>query len=333
MSNKHNNQSGRPWIKYLLIAAGGFLLYRNLRSRGFLGGPPPPPPPPMPTWGYAQPPVVLQAPIDFVPAPAAHREPGEFGIDGEPLNARKNRALKKTRAAAGLADDYQLYASAAPKPKSTSGGPWNAMKQHRPWMGAGLGGNGDTSYEVHKPSPVVEKIRQIVSTPARHPASDPMVFLRQIYQKYALQEERAMQSVEQARAVARALAQKQNELNRRKADLDRLRELQRQKGGSQYNVQAAKASLAWQQTERDISSLKRELEVKKDLVLMQAEPLRKAEQELLDVSSDVIKEYEVHPQKFEQQYKPEKLNDFLVAAALATKQPVVASEPGGAPER
>lgn len=200
-------------------------------------------------------------------------------------------------------------------------------------LGRGLGTNGDTSYEVYKPSPVVEKVRQIVSAPARHPDSDPMVPLRQTYQKYALQEKQAAQSVERARAVASALTQKQNELNRRKADLDRLRELQRQKGGSQYNVQVNKASSAWQQTERDISSLKRELEVKKDLVRMQAEPLRKAEQELLEISSDVIREYEARPQKFEQQYKPEKLNDFLTAAALATKQPVVAGEPGGAPER
>lgn len=200
-------------------------------------------------------------------------------------------------------------------------------------LGKGLGNNGETDYEVYKPSPVVEKVRQIVSTPARHPASDPMVFLRQTYRKYALQEKQAAQLAEQARAVSSALSHKQSELNRRKADLDRLRELQRQKGGSQYNVQVNKALLAWQQTERDISDLKRELEVKKDLVRMQTEPLRKAEQELLDVSSDVIKEYEASPQKFEQQYKPEKLSDFLMAAALAIRQTMVAGEAGGAPER
>lgn len=92
-------------LKYVLLAVGGYLLFKELKKRGALGfippppsphphGPPPPPPPPaFPDWYppmyYPQAPIILQMPADMrLPSP------DDFGIDGVPVK-KKTKKKKK----------------------------------------------------------------------------------------------------------------------------------------------------------------------------------------------------------------------------------------------
>jgi hypothetical protein len=90
-------------LMYGLLGLGAYYLLKRGGALGVLppGHPPIPPhppvhyPPPRPWVTYAQPPIVLNAPQEFIRVPEEFRDPDLFGADDDPVKRR--RALIKLK--------------------------------------------------------------------------------------------------------------------------------------------------------------------------------------------------------------------------------------------